>query len=94
MASMGGAPLERCSVLPLLWDMAELGYGPADAFVDVGELFSDGTKSMIDPMAAGLDVRFGTVATRVAHEDRGVSLMLDDGTHSRLRPPRPSTCSR
>ena len=80
LASMGGSPLERCSALPLLWDMAELGYGPADAFVDVGELFSEGTKSLIDPMAAGLDVRFGTVVTRVTHDDRGVTVTLEDGT--------------
>ena len=72
LVSMGGAPLERCSVLPLLWDMAELGYSPADAFVDVGELFADGTRSLIEPMAAGLDVRFGAVVTRVAHDDDGV----------------------
>ncbi len=80
LSSMGGAPLERCSVLPLLWDMAELGYGPADAFVDVGELLADGTKSLLDPMAAGLDVRFGAVVTRVTHDGSGVTAMLDDGT--------------
>lgn len=80
MASMGGSPLEHCSVLPLLWDMAELGYGPADAFVDVGELFTDGTRDLIDPMAAGVDVRLGTVVTRVVHDDRGVTMTLDDGT--------------
>ncbi|MEA2522525.1 MAG: hypothetical protein QOI81_2171, partial [Actinomycetota bacterium] len=49
MVAMGGSPLERCSVLPLLWDMVELGYSPADVFVDVGELLADGTKSLIDP---------------------------------------------
>jgi monoamine oxidase len=80
MASMGGAQLERCSVLPLLWDMVELGYSPADVFVDVGELFVDGTKSLIDPMAAAVDVRFGSVVTRVARDDRGVAVTLDDGT--------------
>ncbi len=66
------SPLERCSVLPLLWDMVELEYSPADVFVDVGELLADGTKSLIDPMAAGLDIRFGTVVTRVSHDDAGV----------------------
>ena len=53
MAAMGGAQLERCSVLPLLWDMVELDYSPAEVFVDIGELFDDGTKSLIDPMADG-----------------------------------------
>lgn len=80
MAAMGGAPLERCSVLPLLWDMVELNYSPAEVFVDIGELFDDGTKSLIDPMAGGADIRFGTVVTRVAHDDEGVTAMLEDGT--------------
>jgi hypothetical protein len=80
MVAMGGSPLERCSVLPLLWDMVELGYSPADVFVDVGELLADGTKSLIDPMAAGLDIRFATVVTRVAHTDGGVTVTLEDGT--------------
>jgi monoamine oxidase len=80
MVSMGGSPLERCSVLPLLWDMVELDYSPAEVFVDVGELLTDGTKSLIDLMAAGLDVRFGTVVTHVAHDDGGVSVTLEDGT--------------
>ena len=77
---MGGSPLERCSVLPLLWDMVELGYSPADVFVDVGELLADGTTSLIEPMSAGVDIRFGTVVTRVAHDDGGVHVTLDDGT--------------
>jgi monoamine oxidase len=80
MVSMGGSPLERCSVLPLLWDMVELDYSPADVFVDVGELLTDGTKSLIDPMAAGLDVRFGTIVRRVTHDDDGVTVTLEDGT--------------
>lgn len=80
MVAMGGSPIERCSVLPLLWDMVELQYSPADVFIDVGELLTDGTKSLIDPMAAGLDVRFGTVVTHVAHDDDGVAVTLEDGT--------------
>lgn len=80
LVAMGGAPLEHCSVLPLLWDMVELGYSPADVFVDVGELLADGTKSLIDPMSAGVDIRLGTVVTRVMHDDAGVHVTLDDGT--------------
>ncbi len=78
--SMGGAPLAHCSILPLLWDMVELDYGPADVFVDVGELLTDGTKSLIEPMAAGLDIRFESVVSRVVHEDRGVTVTLEDGS--------------
>jgi monoamine oxidase len=83
MAAMGGSPLERSSVLPLVWDMVELEYGPADAFTDVGELLTDGTTSLIDPMAAGLDVRFGAVVTHVAHDDDGVTVSLEDGRRLR-----------
>jgi monoamine oxidase len=80
LAAMGGSPLDRCSMLPLLWDMVELDYDPISAYVDMGELFADGTKSLIDAMAAGLDVRFGAVATGVAHADDGVTVTLADGT--------------
>jgi len=80
MASMGGARLETISVLPLLWDMIELDYGSVlDVFLDVGELFTDGTKSLIDAMADGLDVRFGSVVRGVEHDETGVRVMLDDG---------------
>ena len=79
MASMGGTSIDRCSALPLLWDMVELDYSPADVFVDVGELFTDGTKSLIDAMAAGLDVRFGTVVTSVTQGAGGVTVGLADG---------------
>jgi monoamine oxidase len=80
MAAMGGARLERCSVLPLLWDMVELGYSPTDVFVDVGELFTDGTSSLLEPMSAGLDVRLGSIVTHVSQEDDGVGVMLEDGS--------------
>ena len=83
MASMGGSAIEQCSVLPLLWDMVELGYTPADVFVDVGELLVEGTKSLVDPMAAGLDIRFGAVVTHVAHDGDGVTVTLADGTSVR-----------
>jgi len=79
MASMGGGSIDRCSALPLLWDMVEVNYSPADVFVDVGELFIDGTKSLIDAMAAGLHVRFGAVVTAVTHGDEGVTIALADG---------------
>ena len=79
LTAMGGSPLERCSVLPLLWDMVELGYSPADVFVDVGELLADGTLGLLEPMAAGLDVRLGAVVSSVAHGDGGVAVTLEDG---------------
>ena len=66
-------------MLPLLWDMAELDYSPANVFVDVGELFTDGTKCLLDPMADGIDVRFGAVVSTVLRTTSGVTVTLDDG---------------
>lgn len=85
LAGMGGTAIERTSVLPLLWDMVELDYTPADAFIDMGELFTDGTKSLIDAIADGLDIRFGVVVTHVAHGDDGVTVTLADGSMMQAR---------
>jgi len=85
MAAMGGSRIDLMSVLPLLWDMVELGYTPADAYVDMGELFADGTKSLIDAMAEGLDVRFGSVVTAVTRDADGVTVTLLDGTSLRAQ---------
>jgi monoamine oxidase len=77
---MGGAPLDRISVLPLLWDMIELDYSSiVDVLLDVGELFTDGTKSLIEAMASGLDVRFGSIVRRVEHDADGVRVTLEGG---------------
>jgi monoamine oxidase len=60
--------------------MIELGYTPVDAYADVGELITEGTKQLIDAMAVGLDVRFGSVVTAVTRSDDAVSVTLaDDG---------------
>jgi monoamine oxidase len=85
LAAMGGAKVEKTSILPLLWDMIELEYTPVDAYVDLGELITDGTRSLIDAMAEGLDVRFGSVVTSVATSDGGVVVTLANG--SRLDAP-------
>jgi monoamine oxidase len=80
LVSMGGAPLARCSALPLLWDMAELGYSPLDVFVDIGELFADGTVSLLTPMAEGLDVRLGSTVVAIDHDADRVRVELADGS--------------
>jgi monoamine oxidase len=79
LAAMGGSRIERTSVLPLLWDMVELDYNPVDAYIDMGELFTDGTKSLIDAMAAGVDIRFETVVASVAHGADGVRVTTTEG---------------
>lgn len=80
LAAMGGSRIERTSILPLLWDMVELHYNPVDAYIDMGELFTDGTKSLIDAMAAGLDIRFGTVLASVTQDADGVHATTTDGS--------------
>lgn len=80
LAAMGGARVEKTSILPLLWDMIELEYTPVDAYVDLGELITDGTKALIDAMAAGVDVRFGSVVASVSTDNAGVAVTLSDGT--------------
>jgi monoamine oxidase len=79
LAAMGGSRVERTSVLPLLWDMVELDYNPVDAYLDMGELFTDGTKSLIDAMAVGLDIRLGTVIASVMQDDAEVRVVMTDG---------------
>ena len=85
LAAMGGSRLERASMLPLLWDMVELDYDPVSAYIDIGELFADGTKSLIDAMARDLDVRLRTVVTAIAHEADGVTVTLEGGDELRAR---------
>jgi monoamine oxidase len=80
MAATGGAPIGRTSVLPLLWDMVELDYTPADAYVDIGEVFTQGTKSLIEAMASGIDVRSRSVVVGVVSAPSRVSVTLADET--------------
>jgi monoamine oxidase len=79
LAAMGGSRIDRTSVLPLLWDMVELDYNPVDAYIDMGELFTDGTSSLIDAMADGLDIRFGAIVTSVVQQAADVRVWTADG---------------
>jgi hypothetical protein len=54
--------------------MIELDYTPVDAYVDLGELITDGTKALIDAMAGRSGRRFGSVVTAVATNDAGVTV--------------------
>jgi monoamine oxidase len=78
IAAMGGTTIDQSSVLPLLWDMVELDYSPMDAYIEVAELFTNGTKSLIDAMALDVDVRFGAVVTQVRQDAQGVAVTLAD----------------
>src|SRR3954453_15743429 len=83
LAAMGGARLEKASLLPLLWDMIELDYTPVDAYVDLGELITNGTKALIDAMGEALEIRFGSVVTAVVTGQAGVTFTLTDGSRAK-----------
>jgi monoamine oxidase len=67
-ATMGGAPPSAQSLLPMVLDGIEAGYAFDAAFDDIGESFTDGTTSLVQALAAGLDARLGTV---IEHVRRG-----------------------
>lgn len=86
-AAMGGGDPARLSALGILADAALVGYGFDDAFLSVGESFADGSVSLIEAIAndVGGEFRFRAVATRVRHDDEGVTVDLSDGGEVRAR---------
>jgi monoamine oxidase len=80
-AAMGGGDPQEQSVLAILADAVNTGYRFEEAFTDVGQSLSTGTKSLVDAIAAGAgaDVRFGSVARRVRSDDDGAHVDLDGG---------------
>ena len=79
-ASMGGGDPARLSVLALLLDVIETGYRIDHAWTDLGSTFTDGTGSLANAIAAGLDIRLGHVVRRIRHDGAGVEVTLDGGT--------------
>ena len=61
-AAMGGGSAAEQSWLALVLDAVEAGYRFEDAFEDMGESFADGTKSLVDAIAAdtGADIRLSS----------------------------------
>ena len=81
-ASMGGGEPARLSMLPLIMDAVETGYRIDRAWIDIGQAFTDGTRSLVDAIAVGLDVRTGHVARRIGctDGDGAVSIDVEGGT--------------
>ena len=69
-ASMGGGEPARLSLLPLIMDAIETGYRIDRAWIDIGQAFTDGTRSLVDAIADGLDVRTGHVVRGVRQRRR------------------------
>lgn len=80
-AAMGGGSTAEQSWLALVLDAVEAGYRFEDAFEDMGESFADGTKSLVDAIAAdtGADIRLSSAVARIRHDADGVQVDLEDG---------------
>jgi monoamine oxidase len=80
-AAMGGGDPEEQSALAILADAVNMGYRFEEAFTDIGQSLSRGTKSLVDAIAAdaGADVRLGSIARRLRSDDDGVHVDLDGG---------------
>lgn len=48
-------------------------------------LFLDGFKVLLDALASGLDIRFGQVVTRIAHDSTGVTVSTTSGSFTASR---------
>ena len=80
-AAMGGGDPEEQSVLAILADAVNTGYRFEEAFTDIGQSLSRGTKSLVDAIAsdAGADVRLGSVVTRIRSDHEGGHADLEGG---------------
>jgi monoamine oxidase len=80
-AAMGGGDPEDQSALAILADAVNTGYRFEEAFTDIGQSLSRGTKSLLDAIAADAraDVRLGSVARRIRSDDGGAHVDLDSG---------------
>jgi len=80
-AAMGGGDPDEQSVLAILADAVNTGYRFDEAFTDIGQSLSRGTKSLVDAIAAdaGADVRLGSVARRIHSDDDGANVDLEGG---------------
>lgn len=66
-----GAGADQISFLH--WDEGYEVYGPGDS------LISGGTSSLIEALAAGLEIHLETPVRRIMHDDKGVSVFGDTG---------------
>jgi monoamine oxidase len=78
-ATMGGGDPAALSWLTLVSDAAEFDYALDTAFTETGESLVEGTISLAEALAAGTDIRFEAVVSRVSHDGSGVHVGLAGG---------------
>ncbi len=78
-AAMGGGPPERISAIGMLSDLAESGFRIDEGWSNVGDMFVDGTQSLVAALAAGSDIRLHHVVQRIEAEDGGATAVLEGG---------------
>jgi monoamine oxidase len=84
-AVMGGGRPSEISMLTILGDTVDSGYSIADAFTQLGETLSDGTKSLVDALAgdAAGHVRFASPVVEVRRDAEGVTVRTSGGPEVR-----------
>jgi monoamine oxidase len=84
-AVMGGGRPSEISMLTILGDTVDSGYSIAEAFTQVGETLSDGTRSLVDALAgdADADIRFARPVVEVRRDDEGVTVRTSGGLEVR-----------
>jgi monoamine oxidase len=77
--AMGGASVARQSMLAILLDAAEADYSLVEAFRDIGESLTHGTRGLVDEIASGTQVRLGAVVEGVRRDEDGVAVDVRAG---------------
>lgn len=78
-AAVGGGDPGRIGVLPLIEDAIHSGWRADDLWNDVGRSFTGGTRTLVDALAADLDVRFGHTVRRIGQTADGIEVSLEGG---------------
>jgi len=78
-AAMGGGDPAELSILPVLIDMFETGYGIEHVWDHIGVTFSDGTSALVDALGTGLEVRLDHAVARVRTTTDRVEIELRSG---------------
>ena len=79
-AAMGGGDPAHLSILPVLIDGFETGYGIEHVWDHIGVTFSDGTAALVDALATGLEVRLDHAVAKVRTTTDGVEIELRTGS--------------
>jgi monoamine oxidase len=82
-AAMGGGRADEISMVGLFGDASDVHID--EAWTEVGHLFTDGTRSLVDALADGLDIRLEHIVRRIEITSDAVVIVLDGGR--RLRAP-------